>query len=192
MFFMRAVLSKFRRKRIKLEENDLSPVEHNMQEINERVHTALNRVGKTRVELATMFGMDASIPLAMQPPEKIPRPTMENVVKLSVFLGVSVRWLLHGEPENDVDLFVMHHRPGGSTFMASSTTAEHGAAIITGANNSTVVVQNFKGENLNDMERAVIQAIRQLPPRAQASAMSYVFALEREEIEEKQKKAPSA
>lgn len=135
-----------------------------------------------------MYGMDASIPLAMQPPERVPRPTMENMVKLSGLLGVSVRWMLHGEPENDVDVFVMGPLPSGASLAA--TAATNGAAIISGASNSTVVVQNIRGDDLSGMEREMILTLRQLHPKDQAAAFSYVFALESSAAEQKEK-APS-
>ena len=180
MHLVRAVLLRLRsKKNVELKETDLSPDDYNMKDINDRVLKAIMRTGKTRVEVADLYGMDTSLPLAMQPPEKVPRPTMENVVKLAVFLGVSVRWILHGEPENEVDLFVMSQQSAGMTsHTAQAASASQGAAIINGANNSTVVVQNITGESLSELEREVIKAIRQLPVREQASVASYVFAIE--------------
>ena len=176
----KTVISKFRKKCLKLRENDLSPAEYNMRDINERVYRAMMKMGKSRVDVAELYGMDTTIPLAMQPPEKVPRPTMENVVRLSRFLGVSVRWMLYGDPENDVDRFVV-----GDTSDSRQTrgSVSHGAAIIAGATNSTVVVQNIKADGLSDLERAVLQALRTLPPRDQASVMSYIFALEKESLD---------
>ena len=179
MLSVRAVLSRFCRKKVDLRENDLSPDEYNMRAVNDRVYRAIIRVGKTRAEVATMYGMDANIPLAMHPPEKVPRPTMENVVKLAGFLGVSVRWILYGEPENDVDLFVMGQQQTGTAVAGAAAT--NGAAIITGAHNSTVVVQNFKGHGLTDCEREMIRVFRQLPVRDRAAVVSYVLAFEHQE-----------
>ena len=45
------------------------------------------------------------------------------------------------------------------------------------------MIQNVIG--MTDMEREIIQAIRNLPPREQAAIMSYVLALEKEALEEK-------
>lgn len=166
-----------------------------MKAINDRVYQAMVRLGKTRVDIAELFGMDPSIPLSMQPVGKVPRPTMENVVKLSVFMGISVKWILYGEAENDVDLFVIGPpscevschlvKAGGG-----SAEASKGGAIITGAQNSTVVVQHINGEDLSELERAVIESIRKLEPRKQAEAMSFILSMEHEAAE-KQKEAPS-
>ena len=158
------------------------------------MYLALGRVGKTRIDLAEFFGMDVSIPLAMQPKDKIPRPTMETIVKVSSFLGVSVRWLLHGEPENEVDFFVMKDCKSHDRFTEAATikTAEKGAAIITGAKNSTVIVQTANGDSLSEMERAMISAFRLLRPREQSSALASIFSLEQETIDNEQKKAPGA
>lgn len=154
---------------------------YDMRALNDRFHMAMFKTGKTRADIAELFGMDAKIPLALQPSEKVPRPTMENIVRVSNFLGVSVRWMLTGEPENDVDVFVGSASGGitaGNAAMGASAT--HGAAIIAGANNSTVVVQNGQGDGLTAMEREAINTIRKLPPREQAATMSYIFALEKE------------
>lgn len=157
-----------------------------MLAVSDRVYRAMSRIGKTRVEVAALYGMDPSIPLALQPREKVPRPTMENLVKLSVFLGVSVRWILYGEPENEVDIFVMGpHACDTACMSVTGQAASQGGAIISGAKNSTVVVQNISGEELSSMERELIRTIRQLPPRKQATVMSYVFTLEEQTKDKK-------
>ncbi len=190
--FWKDIKKKIVRRNIDIKENDLCPYTHDLKELNARVFLAMGKVGKTRIELAAFFGMDASIPLAMQPKEKIPRPTMETVVKVSTFLGVSVRWLLHGEPENDVDFFVIRNDAEKCCSDPSIKSAEKGAAIITGANNSTVIVHTTNGgDPLSEMERAMISAFRLLKPREKTSALSYIFSLEQETID-KEKKAPGA
>lgn len=184
---MKLIISRlFKRKNIKLKEQDLNPESYDMKAINDRVYRAMLKTGKTRIDIANLYGMDASVPLALQPPEKVPRPTIGNIVKLSNFMGVSVRWILYGEPENDVDIFVGSAPTGGAIgATALGASAAQGAAIITGARNSMVVVQNGKGDDLSPMEQEVIKILRNIPPREQAVAMSYIFALE-QEIQEKQ------
>lgn len=192
MCYVRNALTKLKLIKIDVREADLSPAEYDLCEINRRASLAITRTGRTRIEVAEMFGMDTSIPIAMQPRKKIPRPTMDSIIKMSNFLGVSVRWLLYGEPQNDVDVFVMHQvAPAqGATVSETRKNAHQGAAIITGAHNSTVVVQNIKMESLSEMEREMVEALRRLPLRDQAAAMAYVFSLEKEH--EEGKNAPSA
>ena len=159
-----------------------------MTAMNDRVFLAMIRLGQTRVDIAELFGMDTSVPLAMQPPEKVPRPTIGNIAKISGHMGVSVRWLLHGEPENDVDRFVIGQQAcvpscGPLCDRGCSSnggrSASQGGAIISGAQNSTVVVQNIKGDDLSPMEREMLRSIRALSARDQAAIISYVFALEK-------------
>ena len=174
-------------KRTPYQEKDLCQFKYDMKGINDRFHKAMFKTGKTRAEVAELFGMDPCIPLALQPPEKVPRPTMENIIRLSAFLGVSVRWILHGDPENDVDLFVSSGPGNQSGVMCSA--ASQGAAIISGANNSTVVVQNIKGDDLSATEREILQAFRAMSPRNQAVAMCFIFDLDSSSENEK---APSS
>ena len=161
-------------------EDDLCPIEYDMQAINDRMYKAMVKLGKTRVDIATLYGMDPGIPLAMQPPERVPRPTLGNIAKLSGYLGVSVKWLLHGEAENDVDIFVMGLQIGTHTPVSNGagSSAAQGGAIISGAMNSTVVVQHMVGDDLSAMEREIISAIRKLPVREQATVISYIFSME--------------
>ena len=176
--YMRAAVLRFKLRKANIAEADLSPIEYDMKAINRRAQHAMARMGKTRVEVAEFFGMDSSIPLAMQPREKIPRPTMGNVVKLAEYLGVSIRWMLYGDIENDVDQFVMRQNSNAPVMAQVKNSAEQGAAIISGASNSTVIVQNISG--VNDMEREMITAIRRLPIKEQAAVMAYIFSLEKE------------
>lgn len=174
-----AILSRVvRRKKPAAQEDDLCPVEYDMRELNDRMYKAMGRLGKTRVDIAKLYGMDPNIPLVLQPVEKIPRPNMGNVAKLAGYMGVSVRWLLHGEPENDVDLFVMGHQAVQGH--GNGASAAQGGAIISGAQNSTVVVQHINGGELNNLEREMIHSFRTLSARDQTAVMSYVFALEKE------------
>lgn len=171
----------FNRRKIEIKDNDLSPLDYDMEAINSRVYQAMSRTGKTRFDLAALFGMDIGLPLAMQPPEKLPRPTMSNMCKVAQYLGVSLRWVLHGEPENDVDFFVMSSADKSQTPIIGQ--AAHGAAVITGATNSTVFVQNIKNENASEIEYALLRSIRRLKPKDQAAAISFILALENEDKE---------
>lgn len=183
---VRAAVMRLKMRKVDVAEADLSPIDYDMKEINQRAHLAMRRTGRTRIEVAELYGMDTDIPIAMQPPERIPRPTMANVVKLAGLLGVSVRWMLYGEPENDVDLFVIGQQQacsptcGPACMACGERSASQGGAIISGALNSTVVVQNIKGDDLTDLERELLQSIRALSARDQAAVISYVFTLGQE------------
>lgn len=188
---IRAAVSRLRRRCVRLQQHDLSPAEYDMKAVNDRVYAAMKKMGKTRVDVATLYGMDVSLPLAMQPAGKVPRPTLENVSRLADFLGVSVRWILHGEPENSVDVFVAGTGSPPAAGSLDLSAASNGAAIINGAQHSTVVVQHINGDDLTEMERAIVTSLRNIPPRDRAAAMAYIFALEQEAQDEKEKKAPS-
>lgn len=183
---VRAAIKQLKMRKVNTKETDLSPVKYDLKAINIRAHKAMTRTGRTRLEIAEFFGMDCAIPLAMQPPEKIPRPTMANIIKLAQFLGVSARWMLYGEPENDVDFFVTCPGSGaGPQVTATSTNAaKQGAAVISGASNSTVIVQNISG--LNEIENEVISTLRRFTLREQATVLAYIYALE-DELKEKEK-----
>lgn len=189
---IRAAVSRLRRRCVRLQPQDLSPAEYDMKAVNDRVYAAMKKMGKTRVDVAMLYGMDVNLPLAMQPAGKVPRPTLENVSRLADFLGVSVRWILHGEAENSVDIFVAGAGSPTATGSLDLSAASNGAAIINGAQHSTVVVQHINGDDLTEMERAIVTSLRNIPPRDRAAAMSYIFALEQEAQDEKEKKAPSA
>lgn len=183
---MRAILLRFFRKSDGLHSADLSPDDYDMKAVNDRVYRAMERVGKTRADIAIMFGMNPATPMSLQPPGKIPRFSMQSFVKLSSFLGVSVRWMLTGEPENEVDFYIMQDtRDIGETGVPklekAGSLAHHGAAIVSGSHHSTVLVQSFAG--MSDMEHELIQTLRSLPAKEKAEAMAYIFALEKEVLE---------
>lgn len=172
--FMRAVVLKCKLRKSEIGRDDLSPIKYDLKAINNRVHRAMLRTGHTRAELAEVFGMDASIPLALQPAEKIPRPTMEAIVKVSQFFGISVRWILYGEIENEIDFFV-ESQPMQSVNSASSV---QGSAVVQGNEQSTIIVKNIQGEFLNEQERETLNAFRKLCARDQVAVMSYIFSIE--------------
>lgn len=175
MNFVQAVFLRLKMRKVDVIEEDLSPIEYDMKGINNRVYRAMSRTGRTRTEIAELFGMDSSIPLAMQPLEKIPRPTMGNVVRIAALLGVSVRWVLYGEPECDVDFFV---ESAPTQVQGAAALAIQGSAVVNGNERSTIIVKNIQGEPLSDQEREVLLAFRRLSVRDQAAIMSFVFELE--------------
>ena len=176
MEFIRiSLLRRFYRKKAESDQEKFCLSRYNAREVNDRVYLAMNRLGKSRCDVAEFFGMDPSIPLSMQPPELIPRMTMETMAKMSIFLGVSVRWMLEGEAENDVDVFVTP--PVAS---AGSATGVQGSAVGQGNANSTIVVKNIHGDDLTEIEKEIVSTFRKLGTREKASILSYIFALEKE------------
>lgn len=171
--FVQAVIKKFKLRRAYVVDTDLSPANYDLRAINNRVHRAMIRTGHTRAEIGELFGLDASIPLAMQPFEKIPRPTMGNIVKVSNFLGVSIRWLLYGEPQNDVDCFV-ELSPAKQHGVASSV---QGSAVVQGNEQSTIIVKNIHGESLTEQEREALRLFRSLGIQEQTRLLCFGYDL---------------
>lgn len=172
----------FRRKKSNSHGAELCPKLYDMRAINNRVYLAAGKVGKTRIDLAELFGLDPNIPLHEQPPEKIPRPTMESMARVANFLGVSVRWLLHGEPENEVDLFVSSITAGrmGPDGMSVAANIGGPAVLQKNENCSTVIVKNIQGEYLTDQEREILSAFRGLRAADQAAVISYLLSMDRQ------------
>lgn len=169
------LLRRFYRRKAESDQEKFCLSRYNAREVNDRVYLAMYRLGKSRCDVAEFFGMDPSIPLSMQRQENIPRMTMETMVKMSTFLGVSVRWMLEGEVENEVDVFVT--TPAGATGAAAGV---QGSALVQGNAHSTIVVKNIQGDDLTGMEKEIIAAFRKLGTREKTSVLSYVFALEKE------------
>ena len=82
--------------------------------INNRVYSAIFKTGRTLVDVAVLFGMDPTVPMRDRDINTIPRFTIATMVKLSDFLGVSVRWMLYGTLENTVDALRFMLRMGQS------------------------------------------------------------------------------
>lgn len=183
----------------KIKEKDLNPFLYDLKGINDRMYKAMMKLGITRVDIARLYGMDERLPLAMQPQKKIPRPTIENVVKLADYMGVSVRWLMYGEPENTVDMFVIGQQitkqnstPNTAYAETVGASASTGAAIITGTSNSTVIVQNIKKEREESkFEIELLKAFRNLNAKEQILVMSYLFTLEKNTEKELEKQPPA-
>lgn len=161
--------------KIQKKDVELCPDQYDFLEMNERVYRAMYKLGKTRVDIAKLFGMDATIPLSMQPEDKVPKATMGSIVKLSNYLGVSVRWILHGDPENEVDIFVLGHKTQDRVGIISSVS---GSALVQGNENSTIVVKNISGMDLTEQEREMVYTFRRLSVRDQAAVLSFVFELD--------------
>lgn len=150
-------------------EDELDPLEYDMKAINERFYKAMNRTNRTRTEIAEYLGLDPKLPLVLQPKEKIPRPTMESIVKVSKFLGVSVGWMLHGIPENDVDLFVE-----SSPVQINQSFSANSSAIVQGNEQSTIIVNN---NALDDHEKELLKMYRLLPMKEQVKLLTYAYEL---------------
>lgn len=145
--------------------------------INNRVYNAISRTGRTLVDVAVLFGMDPTVPLRDRDIKTIPRFTIATMVKLSDFLGVSVRWMLYGEPENEVDLFVdapqlhtdfLHGFPPSSILAGVS-----GPTVVQKNDNcSKIIVKNIQGEELNEMEREALRLFRRLTIKQQTEAFA--------------------
>lgn len=170
--FMRAVALRLRLRNAEVYDEDLSPLEYDMRAINDRFHRAAVKTGWTRAELAKRFGMNPEIPLAQQPADKIPRPTMRTIVKACEMLGVSTAWVLYGEPQNEVDLYV--DSPVGKVGAGPSI---HGSAVVQGNAQSKIVVNHIQGDTLSAQEREVLETFRRLSIRDQAAVMMYVFEM---------------
>lgn len=174
---MRALLHAFgqsfqrwnRLRDVSLHDDELSPLEYDMQAINERFYKAMGRTNRTRTEIAEYLGLDPKLPLSMQPKEKIPRPTMESIIKVSMFLGVSVGWMLNGIPENDVDLFVE-----STPAKINQSFSAHSSAIVQGNEQSTIIVNN---NSLDDHEKEIIRLYRSLPMQEQVKLLTYAYEL---------------
>lgn len=167
----------FWRRKVQDHDGELSPRIYDMRAINDRVHTATMRTGKTRAQLAELFGLDTDIPMCKQPQEKLPPPTMGTIAKVAQFLGVSVRWILTGEAENDVDTLMASVYPGHVGVAMHADVS--GPAVLQKNNNcSTVIVKNIQGEYLSDQEREMILAFRKLRAADQAVVISTVFSMQ--------------
>lgn len=148
--------------------------------INNRVYHATAKTGRTLVDVAILFGMDPTVPLRDRAPSTIPRFTIATMVKLSDFLGVSIRWMLYGEPENEVDLFVdapQHPVYFPQGFPASSMIAGVSGPTVVQKNDncSKIIVKNIQGEELNEMEREALRFFRRLPGKRQAEALARLY-----------------
>ena len=137
------------------------------------MNRALFMLGKSRVDLARAFGLDPTIPLGCNLPDKIPRPTMANAVKVARFIGISLPWLLRGEVCNDVDRYV-----SGTELRPSSMAANaaHGSTIIQGSQHSSVTVQHHYGD-LSPQESDIINAYRVLDCSRQAAVRAFMQSL---------------
>lgn len=148
--------------------------------INNRVYHAIAKTGRTLVDVAVLFGMDPTVPLRDRDPATIPRFTIATMVKLSDFLGVSIRWMLYGEPENEVDLFVdaqQHPVYFPQGFPASSMIAGVSGPTVVQKNDncSKIIVKNIQGEELNEMEREALRFFRRLTGKRQAEALARLY-----------------
>lgn len=146
--------------------------------INNRVYSAIFKTGRTLVDVALLFGMDPTVPLRDRDINTIPRFTIATMVKLSDFLGVSVRWMLYGDLENEVDVYVSspHHAPTGPIVTAGSMVeGVTGPTVVQKNDNSTVIVKNIQGEDLNDVEREALRFFRRLTVRRQTEALASLF-----------------
>ena len=148
--------------------------------INNRVYHAIAKTGRTLVDVAVLFGMDPTVPLCDRDQSTIPRFTIATMVKLSDFLGVSIRWMLYGEPENEVDLFVdapQHPVYFPQGFPASSMIAGVSGPTVVQKNDncSKIIVKNIQGEELNEMEREALRFFRRLTGKRQAEVLARLY-----------------
>lgn len=156
-------------RKVVLYDDELNPREYDMQAINDRFFKALSKTNRTRTEIAEYLGLDSRIPLALQPKEKIPRPTMESIVKVATFLGVSVGWMLHGIPENDVDLFV-----DSAPFQSKHSFSAAGSSIVQGNEQSTIIVNN---NSFTSNEQEILRIFRSLDVKNQVELLSHAYDL---------------
>ena len=154
----------------KIKQTNLNPYKHDLNGINNRMYKAMIKLGITELDIANLCNIDEHFSLS--------RPTIENIIKLSNFMGVSVRWLMCGEPENTIDMFVMGQQTTKQNNAAAvGTNASTGSAIITGTRNSTIIVQNIQNEQ-NNLETELLQSFRKLSSKEKILVIAYSFALE--------------
>lgn len=154
----------------------LNQGDYDIREINDRVFLATVKTGHTRADLAELFGMDASVPLYLQPPEKIPKLTLDSIARVSNYLGVSVIWLLHGKIENEMDHFVSSTTQNNGVYNLNADV--RGPAVVQKNENcSSIIVKNIQGEFLTAQEREFLAAFRSLKVTDQAAVISHIFAL---------------
>lgn len=172
MSFMQGI---FLRRRTRVEAT-LSPDVYDLRAINERVHDALFRLGKTRMELAEALGMDASIPAASQP-DAIPPASMQTMVRVARFLGVSLRWLLHGVADNEIDRFVCTASPGPGITGGGIGDVD-GGSVLQGVTAKNITVQNFAGaDGLSRTEAEILILLRGLSPQKKMQAIDAILAI---------------
>lgn len=128
-----------RRYRYKDNVDSLIPLnKYDFVNVMERVMLAIFKTGRSIKDVAVMFGMNPSVPYYQQI-EIAPPRTMRTIIRLSDFLGVSVRWILTGETENEIDLFV-----SGKTKSINNAV---GSVIVQDNQNSKIeIIHHDKGE----------------------------------------------
>lgn len=162
---------------IELNNDELDPNHYDLPAINDRFFKALHRTSRTRIDAAKVFGLDPNIPMAMQPKENLPRPTMQSMIISANFLGVSVRWLLYGEAENDVDLYVESNAPKSHYSFSANNSS-----VVQGNERSTIIVNN---NSMNDHELEVMKMFRSMNVYNQVKLLSYAYELLGSENNEK-------
>lgn len=144
--------------------------------INDRLFLAMQRLGRTRVELAQHFGLDTELPLSAQ--RDLPSATLENFVRAASFLGVSVPWLTLGEIHNAVDEYVSAPGFQGGAASGAAGSAGNCSAVVQGTNNKTTVVVKHYHTDLNENEWDFVRRYRGLAPKDKAALWSRLFELE--------------
>lgn len=151
----------------------LSQKDYDFIAMHERACCAISKLGRMQREISALMGANVNVPLYKR--ENLP-PTMSNVVKLSEILGVSVHWILTGEPKNDVDYFVISS-DGNAHPQACSNNIEK-SAIVQGNRNSTIIVENYVGHDLNDQETELIRLFRDMNIKQKAEFLISAYEFE--------------
>lgn len=120
--------------------------------------------------------MNPAMPLYCQPVDKIPPPTMKNIIRAAEFVGVSAEWALHGKVITQFDLMVANYQNAENPSMK-------GAAVVTGNANSIIIVKNSAdtADELDAMESEFLQAFRVLNPRNTIRVFSFMVELDVED-----------
>lgn len=141
----------------------LSSDEFDFSAMHERACLAIYRLGRTQREIANLMGIDVNIPIHER---KNVKPTMENIVKMAGILGVSVQWLLTGKPESHVDFFVLGSDKANHAHAAIGEAQK--SAVVQGNKDSTIIVKNLIGSDLNEQENELIRLFRIMDVRQRA------------------------
>lgn len=176
---IKALLSRYKQKR---PANNAERSDYDFAAINTRLFRTMYLLGRTRVELGAHFGLDPSVPLCWQ---DIPDASTENLIKAANFLGISLTWLVTGEPCTTTDYYVCEadNKSAGSAAAAMASSTGHGSAVVQGSQNTSVVVTHYHAD-LDDNDRDFVRRYRGLAPKDKATLWSRLFELEEQALDQ--------
>lgn len=149
-------------------QNLLPSGEYDLAGMHQRACDAIAALDYRQDEISRLMGIDTSIPLYQR---QNPLPTAENIAKVTQILGISVRFLLYGEPQNDIDRLVLSQ--GKKSTVAESIT---NSTVVQNVQAENITVQNFTG-GLNQTETEMLLLLRSLPPRQKIDAINALLSI---------------